>query len=113
MKRKPTQQDLPLPKPRYKWGGPREGAGRPKSGRAVGVAHRRRPYHERSHPVHVTLRVRRELPSLREPRVARIIGNAIRAHTRRTPAPRMRVVHFSIQPTHIHLLVEAPDKLRL
>jgi putative transposase len=106
------QSQLPLTfRGLFSHGGPRPGAGRPKSGRPVGVRHRLRPTHHRDHPVHITLRVRRELPNLRDTRPARAIGNAIRAHTQSNP--NLRVVHFSIQTTHIHMLVESHDKLAL
>src|SRR6266480_3127143 len=61
MARMPTQLEL---RPRT-WGGKRPGAGRKPSGRKVGVPHRTRPSHQTRHPVHVTLRALRGLPSLR------------------------------------------------
>jgi hypothetical protein len=46
-------------------GGRRKGAGRPRK-EDLGVSHLRRPSLSRHHPVHVTLRVRRGISSLRE-----------------------------------------------
>ena len=87
------------------WGGRRAGAGRRPSGRKVGVPHRPRPPHERWHPVHVTLRARHGLPSLR--------SDALFATVRRglSQASRggLRLVEFSVQRDHVHLLVEAVD----
>jgi REP element-mobilizing transposase RayT len=107
----PAQQELPLPKPRGTWGGRRDGAGRP-SKKGTSVPHVRRPFHDRSHPVHVTMRVSHKVGPLRRWAVAGCIGRAIRkastadgaaAARRRT----FRVVHFSIQKDHMHLVVEA------
>ena len=63
----------------------------------------------------MTWRVARDLPSLRKLRLARAIGNAIAAHNRSHARRRtsFRVVHFSIQPNHLHLLVEAGSKRTL
>src|SRR2546423_1342023 len=91
------------------WGGRRDRAGRKPSGRRVGVAHRARPEHKGRHPVHLTLRARRRLPSLREQvlffEVRRCIGKASKEW--------FRVLHFSVQRDHVHLVVEADDKRSL
>ena len=56
-KKKPRKgQQLELP--RTNWGGRRRGAGRkPRPGGKTGAPHRRRPWHDRRHPVHVSLKV--------------------------------------------------------
>jgi len=88
------------------WGGKREGAGRkPKFGKA-GVSHARRPDHKARHPLHVTLRVRRDVPMLRELGLGAALGRSIRLASREA----FRVIHFSIQPDHLHLVVEASDR---
>src|SRR5262245_3796959 len=84
-------------------GGRRSGAGRP-PGRRTTIAHRRRPAHQKAHPAHVTLRIRPELPSLRQPRFA-----VLRRRFARASREWFRIVHFSVQANHIHLLVEADD----
>src|SRR5262249_26474273 len=87
------------------WGGARLGAGRkPARGRA-GVPHVCRPVHSCHHPLHVTVRVRQGLPSLREQALFFCIEKQIRAAKRRF----LRIVHFSVQSNHLHLLVEAAD----
>src|SRR5215470_7274802 len=96
-------------------GGRREGAGRPPSAHRKGLPHRIRPFHDRKLPMHVTWRVRDEVSSLRRPALARVIGQAIRKNTqgqlaRRT---RFRVLHFSVQPDHLHFIVEAGDRRAL
>jgi putative transposase len=89
------------------WGGPRVGAGRPRS-KHSGVPHRARPVHVARHPVHVTLRVARELSPLRTKRKLKAVKTSLRdTHGSRDD---FRVVHFSLQNTHLHLIVEAEDK---
>jgi REP element-mobilizing transposase RayT len=56
------------------------------------------------HPSHVTLRVRSDIPSLRTVRLVRELERSLRARTLREG---FRVVHYSIQSDHIHMLVEA------
>ena len=91
------------------WGGKRKGAGRKPNGTVAGVSHAARPFHEASHPVLVTERFVRELPTMREPDLGRAIAQRIRASHSRT----FRVIHFSIQGDHLHLLVEAGSKRSL
>jgi REP element-mobilizing transposase RayT len=92
------------------WGGKRSGAGRPPTASTAGVSHLKRPSHAAAHPVHVTLRVVDRLPNLRRKRLARTVVRAIWAARERL---RGRVVHFSIQPNHVHLIVEATDRVAL
>jgi hypothetical protein len=86
-------------------GGARVGAGRPKL-RPSRVAHRARPDHDPNHPVHVTVRAVRYLPSLRSFKLARAIGEALLAAKARGRA----ITQFTIQVDHLHLIVEADDK---
>ena len=91
------------------WGGARKGAGRKAVGRP-GVAHRPRAVCRSYEPQHVTLRLVDGLPSMRRPDLAAAIGQVFR--TLAADAKRcenFRVVHFSIQGNHLHLLVEAED----
>jgi REP element-mobilizing transposase RayT len=113
MKAKQGQLELPMPAPVYKGrGGRRPGAGRKKLEHPRGLPHRRRPYHQYDVPVHITWRVQSYLPSLRGFYLAGAIGSAIRAamedHERRRTS--FRVIHFSIQPDHLHLMIEARNK---
>src|SRR5262245_7897648 len=100
-RRSPSRQlSLPLGNT---WGGRRKGAGR-KSGPGPGrVAHRARPAHCARSPLHVTLRS--TLKSLRHPFVFPTLRGVIREL--RSRADQFRVVYFSIQETHLHLVVEA------
>jgi putative transposase len=91
------------------WGGRRSRAGRP-AGSRPRVAHRTRPEHRSSHPVHVTLRS--AFRPLRSAFVFPTVRAAIADSNRRAPG-RFRIVHFSVQTDHLHLLVEAADKRAL
>jgi hypothetical protein len=88
------------------WGGRREGAGRKRRpGRRPAVPHRARPLHRCSFPVHLTLRARAGLPTLRGPAVF----GSVREGIRQASSDLFRVVHFSVQADHVHLMVEASD----
>jgi REP element-mobilizing transposase RayT len=85
------------------WGGKRQGAGRkPAPGRRR-VSHRARPRHDRHCPAHVTLRACDAVPSLRNGTLFTTIGNALG----KASGPGFRVLQFSVQTDHLHLLVEA------
>ena len=79
-------------------------------GRArAGVPHTERPAHCRRHPVHVTIRRARHLPSMR----SQAVFSALRRAIAETPRSWFRVVQFSIQSDHAHFVVEADDKTSL
>ena len=90
-------------------GGPREGAGRPKKAGA-GVPHTSRPGLAARHPVHVTARVRDEAARLRSRALCRLILQALAAGRERDG---FRLVHFTVQSSHVHLIVEAGDATAL
>ena len=62
------------------------------------------------HPVHVTLRVGKGLPSLRSQVCMAVLRKAFAAGRDHFG---FRLVHYSVQEGHVHLLVEAPEKRRL
>jgi REP element-mobilizing transposase RayT len=68
------------------------------------VPHRRRPTLNREHPVHVTLRMRELLPSMRRGAVFRTILRVLRRARGRFG---LRVVEFAVLGNHLHLVVEA------
>ena len=103
---RPGQQELPF----RRWGGKRKGAGRPPNGSAAGVSHLRRPALSHRHPVHVTLRVIAGLPSLRDGRLFRKVRGALAQAQERFG---FRLVHFSVQSNHLHLIAEARDRRAL
>src|SRR5215468_1459813 len=93
-----------------KRGGKRRGAGRPPKGPRAGSPHQERPYLHARYPVHVTLRVVGAVGNLRRRRVYHAIREATLTTALRED---FRIVHVSIQRTHVHLLVEANDKAAL
>jgi len=98
-----SQQTLPLVE-RPRWGGARRGAGRKRApGRRSSVAHRARPAHDARHPALVTLRARAGIDWLRTRGAYRALEAALAAASSET----FRVVHFSVQTDHLHLIVEA------
>jgi REP element-mobilizing transposase RayT len=68
------------------------------------VPHFRRAGFSAHTPCHVTLRVRRGTPSLRDGRVVREVERSFRIACERES---FRVVQYSLQRDHVHLLVEA------
>ena len=84
------------------WGGRRKGAGgRKKPG--SGVSHRRRRRFTNL-PVHVTLRVLRDVWNLRSRRCFRALH---RAFVHADARLGLQLCHFSVQGNHLHFLVEA------
>jgi REP element-mobilizing transposase RayT len=86
-----------------RWGGRRTGAGRPRGPKSRDP-HRRRARLAARFPCHLTLRVRRGIPSLRKASFVREWKRSLRAACE---TGRFRVVHYSLQRDHVHLLVEA------
>src|SRR5215475_13131915 len=91
-------------------GGKRRGAGRPPKGKRAGSSHKERPFLHARYPVHVVLRVVGAVGNLRRRCVYQAIREATLTTARRED---FRIVQLSIQRTHVHLLVEANDKLAL
>jgi REP element-mobilizing transposase RayT len=85
-------------------GGRRPGAGRKPKGAEPELPHVARPCLSRHHPVHVTLRVRAHVWSLRSQRGMAVVESALRGAALR---PGFRVARFSVQGNHVHLVVEA------
>jgi len=103
----PVQQELFIPCRR---GGRRRGAGRKSLKPRPGRRHARRPDFRAAHPLHVVMRVEPIVGSLRR----RVMYRAIRAATLTVARrARVRIVHISLQRTHIHMLVEAADRIAL
>jgi REP element-mobilizing transposase RayT len=92
------------------WGGKRRGAGRKPRGVRAGVTHAKRPKLSAHHPVLVTLRLRAGLRSLREREAHALVRRALAASSK---AERFRVVEYSAQSNHLHLLVEAQSSCAL
>jgi REP element-mobilizing transposase RayT len=68
------------------------------------MSHLTRPALKARHPVHVTMRFRQGLPSLRHKPLAGLVLASFHAAKEHLD---MRLVHFSVQSNHVHLIVEA------
>jgi|SRR5690349_8293287 len=83
-------------------GGWRPRAGRPRKRGAV--SHGRREALKARTPLHVTVRCGEDVRGLRRWRVAKVLSGAFRAGCAREG---FRIVQFSVQGNHVHLIIEA------
>lgn len=98
------QQALQL---RYSgWGGRRDGAGR-KPGPDPRIPHLRRESFPRRVPCHVTLKVREDVPTLRSRALVREMERSLSESSERGD---FRVIHYSLQRDHVHMIVEATGR---
>src|SRR5262245_1713078 len=98
MSRKPEQLELD----RFRHGGRRPGAGR-KAGPHPRIRHRSRESFSRLLPAHVTLKMRSDIPSLRTVRLVREVERSLAFACERGV---FRLVQYSLQGNHAHLIVE-------
>ena len=89
------------------WGGRRKGAGPKPKGERAGVSHRQREALASRFPVHVTLKLKQGLPSLRRGQAHSVVVAAFAAMRERA---NFRLVHYSVQSNHVHLICEARDR---
>lgn len=82
-------------------GGPRRGSGRPRGTR---VSHASRERFDKPTPVHVTVRVHRHVRNLRSRRSFQRIRRALERARDRFGT---RLIEFSVQGNHVHLVLEA------
>jgi putative transposase len=102
---RPEQTEIRFPNTH---GGRREGAGRPRGTRtSTRMPHTARPRVSRHRPHHVTVRTTSGTWNLRSQRCYRFIRTALSKVKERSG---FRVVHFSVQHNHVHLIVEANDR---
>ena len=106
MPRQPKQLSFTDYRMRTGRGGPRPGAGRPRGPRPR-VLHRERGAVPVHCPIHVTLRVRPGVPSLRGGAFVREFRRSLAEASERGD---FRVAHYSLQGDHAHLIVEAHGK---
>jgi REP element-mobilizing transposase RayT len=107
------QQELFKPR-----GGKRRGAGRkPKNGKRAGSPHKERPELKAYWPVHVVLRVHEDVQPLRTRDMYKALREATIAVALRelhfAEEGAFRIVHISIQSSHVHMIVEAANKTAL
>jgi len=100
------------------WGGRRKGAGRKPRGKNAGVSHKARPPLPSGCAIHVSTQLVGGLPSLR----GRKLWAAVRkgfvygctfAEVNDPKHEVFRIVHFSVQGRHIHILCEAQNRAAL
>jgi REP element-mobilizing transposase RayT len=114
-----VQQELDLKRDKngQRRGGKRRGAGRKPKGNRAGSPHKKRPVLLGRYPVHVVLRVVKEVGSLRKRHMYKALREATFAVAMRELHDKdkasFRIVHISIQRTHLHLIVEADNKTAL
>jgi REP element-mobilizing transposase RayT len=101
-KRRRVPRQLELPRSAT-WGGARKGAGRKRQLARPEPAHAPRPEHQPRHPVHATLRARPLQESLRSDGLFTALSQALSA----SGHEGFRLIHFSVQTDHLHLIVEA------
>jgi hypothetical protein len=95
-----VQQEL------FRRGGKRRGAGRKPKGTRAGEPHAARPEFRWYHALHVVMRIAPKVGSLRRRRLYKAMRDATVTAALRE---RFRIVHISLQRTHVHMLVEAED----
>jgi REP element-mobilizing transposase RayT len=101
----PRQQEL-----FKKRGGKRNGAGRPRKNARASERHKKRDKLAARFPVHVNIRVERDVGQLRRRRAYQALQRALRTSLARVD---FRIVHMSLQREHVHLVVEASDEMAL
>ncbi|HET6585748.1 MAG TPA: hypothetical protein VFG69_19955 [Nannocystaceae bacterium] len=92
------------------WGGRRKGAGRKSSAVRASVPHVVRPAMRAGNPVHITMRMRDDVPELRRrdcwSAIVRVM-RAFRGHF------GLRIVHYSVLGNHLHILAESEGRAAL
>jgi REP element-mobilizing transposase RayT len=91
----------------FRRGGKRRGAGRKPKGARAGARHGARPEFKPYHGLHVVMRVAPAVGSLRRRKMYRAVREATITAAQRE---QFRIVHISLQRTHVHMLVEADHR---
>jgi REP element-mobilizing transposase RayT len=103
-RKRQVQQEL------FRRGGKRRGAERKPKGARAGESHEARPDFKSYHALHVVMRVAPEVGSLRRRKMYKAMRDATVTAAMRE---RFRIVHISLQRSHVHMLVEAEHKAAL
>ncbi len=89
-------------------GGPRKGAGSKKIRKGM-QNHTVRPEISSRYPLHINVKIQKNLPNLRTKKLFAIVKRAIaRARLR-----GFRINHFAVLKNHIHLIAEGEDKVQM
>ncbi len=111
--RRPTKAEKPEKPERpvkFGWGGRRKGAGRPPiPGRKRPAPHRALLDHKGIYPLHMSVRARAGLGSLRGKKQFEVVRECLRDSS----SGFFRVLEFSVQADTVHMIVEARDKAAL
>jgi len=91
-------------------GGPRVGAGRKPRGERAQVSHAKRESLGRYAPTHVTMRL---VPGQRSLRDRGLLEHLLKVFANSNGRFDCHIVHYSIQSSHVHLIVEAADERAL
>jgi REP-associated tyrosine transposase len=112
--RRSKQLELQFPE-RKRHGGARKGAGRKRKGERARVSHERKAGFKKLAVLHITCKLLPGLGSLRDPRIAAILMAYLdRCCEARLPRRGgFRIVEFSIQGNHVHLICEAKSQEEL
>ena len=86
-------------------GGKRKGAGRKSPTGEPKLRHEKRAKFTAAQPLHITVKLRSGLRSLRLAAEQQVVRKALAASRDRFG---LRIVHYSVQREHLHLVVEAP-----
>ncbi len=89
------------------WGGKRKGAGRPNL--TGTVSHAKRKPITFSKPLHITLKLREKLPTIRNYTLFKEFKRSLQCAQKQG----LFIIHFSIQHNHIHLFVETKNNRTL
>lgn len=95
-----------MQQPLFRNGGRRRGAGRKPTGPHARASHVARPVITTARALHITIRALPSIPALRQAAFYVAIRAATVAAARQ---PCLRIVHVSIQNTHLHVIAEADD----
>jgi len=89
-----------------------KGAGRPRLAieKRRSIPHRTRESFKKGTPVHVTIKLKKNIVfTLRNKTIFQKIAKAVQ----KARLKKLRIIHFTVQKDHLHLLLEATDKIAL
>ncbi|HWB78640.1 MAG TPA: hypothetical protein VG755_26930 [Nannocystaceae bacterium] len=92
------------------WGGARKGAGRKREAPRPTVAHEVREEVRSYEPLHITMRIREGVPSLRADAAWATI---VRVLQRFRGRENLQIVHYAVLANHLHLIGECSDRVAL
>lgn len=89
-------------------GGWRSNAGRKRQDTSLQL-HIARENFDPKHPIHVNIKVQKDIPNLRTKNHFKLVKRAILTARKKG----LRIVHFCVQKNHLHLLIESDSKKSL